>query len=132
MGNKYLCPKCRGRLDVHEYVAFTAQAKDGDRGLLLLSPHLGNYDVWHNDNFRYQQGDLVKYFCPICHKNLTAIEFHEHLVRIHMVDGDNIEHNVLFSGVAGEEATYKVRDDEIEPYGQHSNQYMQYFISARM
>ena len=132
MGNKYICPKCRGRLDVHEYVAFAAKSKDKEMGLVLLRPHLGTYEVWHNDSFKYDKGELVKYYCPVCHADLTAEEHHEHLVKIHMFDDAGVEHNILFSGVAGEQATYQIRDEELQRYGEHAEMYMDFFSCKMM
>ena len=37
-----------------------------------------------------------------------------HLVRIIMIDKDGKEFNIYFSGIAGENCTYKIRDNIIE------------------
>ncbi|MBU0505701.1 hypothetical protein KJ708_06895 [bacterium] len=133
MAGKFYCPHCEGRLDIHQYVAFTAKSNNGSMGLLLLSPHLGNYDVWHDEKFSFKEKELVKYFCPICHHNLTADELHEHLIKIHMIDDEDNNHIVVFSGVAGEHATYQLRDDElVDHYGKGSEEYMYLFTQHRM
>ena len=128
---KFYCPHCEGRLDIHNFSVFTAKNKQGKLGLLLLSPHLGEYDVWHDTAFTFNKGDLIEYYCPVCHKTLTAHEFHDNLVKVNMVDENNVDHTVVFSGVAGEHATYRFRDKEYEQFGPYAHQYENFFQDFR-
>lgn len=117
MNNKYLCPTCRGQLEVEEHIVLTGKAIDGKRGLIFLSPYLGDYKVVKHPNFTYQMGDVMELFCPICNDNLTNSSPHINFAHIILVDQDKVEHEILFSRIAGEHCTYKFTDGKVEKFG---------------
>ena len=132
MHRDYLCPNCQGHLNVGGHIVFTVVTPRGVRGLMLLSPELGDYRTIHHPSLRFQAGDRVEFLCPICHTNLTASEFHQNLARIVMVDEDGTRYDVIFSEIAGEKCTYKIGNNEIEEFGENAPEYTNYFGERRM
>ncbi len=45
MNENYLCPKCKGLLNVDEHLVFIIKTKSPRKGLIFLSPEIGNYKV---------------------------------------------------------------------------------------
>jgi hypothetical protein len=122
----YLCPICRGLLRVGDKLVFTLKTKDNRQGLIFLSPELGNYTTEHHPSFDVTEGEEFLYYCPICHARLNYTE-NEKLVKIFMIDENDEEFEIFFSGIAGEKCTYRMRDKEKEEFGPDSDKYKQYF-----
>jgi len=119
----YLCPKCRSFLNIGTKVVLSVRVEDSQKGLLLFEKKLGDYDVKKHDLIQYEKGQLVGFYCPICHENLAA-DVNTNLAKVIMVDEDNNEYDILFSKVAGEQATYKLKNDDIEAFGIDKNKYL--------
>ncbi len=126
-GNNYLCPHCKGHLRANNKIILSAKRENGDVGLMLLDPELGNYKVINHPSFDVQDGEKIEFYCSICHENLVAKNYDERLARIIMVNKNNKELDILFSLVAGEECTYKVSDGIFEAYGVDSGTYTNFF-----
>ena len=45
METNFLCPKCKGFLNVCGNIVFATKTKDGKSGLILLHEQLGNYEI---------------------------------------------------------------------------------------
>ncbi|RPH31341.1 MAG: hypothetical protein EHM93_14055 [Bacteroidales bacterium] len=131
MKNDFICPKCNGLLLVGENIIFTATNKMGKRGLILLSPHLGDYSKHLNPSFKIGTGEEVEFFCPFCHSNLAAYEIDKRLVRLLMIDENSEKHEIFFSGIEGENCTYKVSEKVYEKYGS-SEKFDSYFMTRRI
>ncbi len=116
MNVNYICPKCRGYLNACDYIIFNSKTEKGERGLILLHPELGNYTVLHHPEFKFEQGEVVEFFCPICGESLSVKE-KENFAKILMVDENGKEFTILFSRVAGEKSTYKIQGESIEIFG---------------
>ncbi len=114
--NDYLCPKCKGHLNAGGFVIFSTKNNRKKQGLILLSPKVGSYTVKHHDSYRFEDGEMIEFFCPICSEDLKAKE-NEKNVEILMVDENNTEYRVLFSRIAGEQSTYLLSKDDVEVYG---------------
>ena len=127
MDNSYLCPFCRGQLKVADHIVFSAKSETGKRGILFLSPQLGDYHCVNNESFQLVEGEHLEILCPICHSNLTAIDVNRNLAEVIMVDKNNEESTIYFSEIVGEKCTYKIHEKDIESYGENSAQYMNYF-----
>jgi len=115
MDNEYLCKVCRGHLEGKISIILAA-AKVNDRsqrGLIFLNPDIGNYTTYTHPSFKIIEGEEYIYTCPICSAQLNSMKY-PHLVRIIMIDKDGKEFNIYFSGIAGEDCTYKIRDNVIE------------------
>lgn len=127
----YLCPSCRAYLRVWNNIIFTVRYHSGQkRGILLLNPELGNYDLLHHSSIKFEEGEKIDFLCPVCHADLTATEINKNFAHVIMVDEKNKEYDVFFSKVCGEHSTFKIKEDDIiESYGENSSAYVNYFMS---
>lgn len=127
MENEYLCPKCRSKLRIDNYVVLSVKRSTGERGIIFLNQNLGDYSYVKNSSMIIEQGEKVDIFCPVCNENLICVP-EKNLAKIFMVDTatDNLV-SVLFSLVFGENVTYKVsksKDEslKVEAYGDSAEQ----------
>ncbi len=128
MKNDYLCPHCRGHLKVHEYIVFSAKTEDGQKGMMLLSPEVGDYRLKVHPSFKLTEGKHIDYYCPICHTDLAAKDLNDNLARIIKVGDAGTEDILLFSEIAGEKCTYVIHPDEkMDVFGENSQHYMNFF-----
>ncbi len=126
MNNNYVCPHCEGHIRVNRKVILSAETESGKTGLILLSPQVGNFEVIVHSSFRLVKGEQLKIFCPICHANLQSKK-DEHLAKILMFDEFDHEHQLFFSEIVGEHATYEVYNDQIKAYGEDQDHYMNHW-----
>ncbi|MCF7822683.1 MAG: hypothetical protein K9N35_00780 [Candidatus Marinimicrobia bacterium] len=129
MKNDYLCPYCRGNLKVDNNIVIAVRTQNEQRGLLLLSPKLGNYRCHKNDSLTFSDGERLESFCPMCHSNLKAINVNSNLAEVIMVDEQGDEYAIFFSEIVGEHSTYKIKDHDIESFGDDAEDYINYFGS---
>jgi len=122
MKENFLCPHCRGYLNVGENIIFTVKNNMGDSGLLLLHPELGNYEVTKHPLFFYEEGEHLEFHCPLCHKKLAS-DIHDNLAKVIYTDEKRDEYNILFSIVAGEKSTFKMIGENVEVFGEHAKNY---------
>jgi len=127
MTNEYLCPYCRGNLKIGNDIVFAVRTKNEQRGILLLSPKLGNYRVRKHDSLALKEGERLDTFCPMCHSNLRAINVNTNLAEVLMIDTDGDEYEIYFSEIVGEHVTFKIKDADIESFGDDTESYMNYF-----
>lgn len=130
MYDDYKCPKCRGHLRVDDNIILTAKNENGMRGLVLLHPELGNYEVITHPEFKYKKGEVLKFYCPVCHHSLDSSR-HKNLAKIIMTDSEGQEFDIYFSKVAGEESTLKMIGEHVEMFGQHSENYLDFFTLSQ-
>ena len=126
MRNNYLCPACKGQLKIDTCIVFRVENDHNEKGLLLLSPNLGNYEVKRHPDFQYNEGEHISFYCPICQTNLAS-KMSENLAEIIMIDENNNEYEIYFSEIAGEKCTYKISEGEVITFGKDSVQYMNFF-----
>jgi hypothetical protein len=127
MAQTFHCPYCRGILNVEDKIVFSVKTKNDLRGLIFLSPELGNYQTITNPSFKVKEGELHHYLCPICHSNLAALEINQNLVKVLLIDDNKRVSEILFSGIAGEHCTYKLREEELEVFGEDADVYQNFF-----
>ena len=127
MAQDFLCPYCKGKLKVNDYIVFSVKNHEGKRGLLFLSSKLGDYKTITHPTFNVTEGSHNDFICPICHSNMAALEFNENLVKVLMIDENSRVYEVLFSGIGGEHCTYKIKGSELETYGEDSDKYQKFF-----
>ncbi len=127
MGNDFICPYCKGKLNMKGNIILAVRKEDDKRGLLCLSPKLGNYKTETHPDFKLTDGEEIEIYCPMCHSNLAALEINEHLEKILMVDSNHTVYQILFSGIAGEHCTYKIKEHGVESFGEDSQTYMNFF-----
>ena len=117
MKNNFICPTCRSHLNIHDNVVFAVQKKNKERGLIFLSPELGNYSLMKHDSLTFKEGEKVKISCPMCQKDLQCKVDNHQLVRIIMIDENENENSVLFSNIFGNKCTYKVEEKKVKAFG---------------
>lgn len=115
--NDYLCPECKGHLNVGEYVVFATRTKRRHKGLLMLSPKVGEYNYKHHEKYQLEKGEMVDFECPICQTDLTSKQKSDHAMITMVGSEDNMEYDLYFSKVAGNKSTYVVAHDNIESFG---------------
>ncbi|MBL4716411.1 MAG: hypothetical protein JKX95_07225 [Bacteroidia bacterium] len=120
--NDYRCPKCKGHLNAGGFVVFSTMNKKKNKGLILLSPKVGDYSFNKHDAYHIEDGELVEFFCPICTADLKSKKNADY-VGLKMVDHNNVEYDVMFSRKAGDKSTYVVADDNIETFGDDATEY---------
>lgn len=130
MKNSYLCPYCKGHLKIKDYIIFAAKTSENNkRGLIFISPQLGDYHHLSHSSFKLSEGDKIQFLCPLCHANLAALSINQNLAEVIMVDLDGKEHDIYFSEIVGEKCTYKIHNKDIQTFGENSDKYVNYFGS---
>ncbi|HRX68859.1 MAG TPA: hypothetical protein P5200_10830 [Tenuifilaceae bacterium] len=128
MKTDFICPKCSGHLLVGDNIVLAASTKSDKRlWLILLSPELGNYTSIFHPEFQVEKGEKVNFFCPLCHNSLAIPDVNENLVKLIMVDKYSEKHEIIFSGIEGEECTYQISEKEYKTYGDSSELYDAFF-----
>ena len=127
MKKDYLCPYCKGKLNVNKNIVLSVHTESNNRGLIFISPELGNYKTITHPSFEIKEGEHLDIFCPICHANLQAIEIDKNLAKVMMMDESQKVYEIVFSEIAGEHCTYKLVDQSIESYGEHTEHYRNHF-----
>jgi len=129
----FICPKCNGHLLVGDNIILAAKSrKENKSGMILLSPDVGNYARIIHPTFILEEGEGMEFFCPICHANLIASDVDNNLVKIIMVDEQNGQYEIYFSGVSGERCTYKVSKEKVEQFGDTAEKYYKYFMARKI
>ena len=125
--NDYVCPKCKGHLNVGGYLVFATRTKRKHKGLIMMSPVVGEYKYYHHDKFQLEEGEMVDFECPICQSDLTSTKNKDHAM-IHMLgEQDQMGYDLYFSKVAGNQSTYIVAPDYIETFGDDALDYEELF-----
>ena len=101
---KYNCPKCTAILNPDKQIILLGRHKGRDI-LLALHPEPGNYEVTIPYNAEINEGEFWEFFCPVCHETTTLAE-EPSLATLDMTDGKGEWHQVVFSRIAGEHATF--------------------------
>ena len=130
MENNYMCPKCKGFLNIDRYVIFSVTTSRNRKGILLLSPKLGDYSVVCHPSLKLTEGEKISFFCPVCHARLAS-KRHTNLAKILMVDEKNEIYEVLFSEIAGERCTFQVMEGNFRVFGEHSQLYKEFLEIIR-
>jgi len=128
MKNRFLCPSCRSDLKIKNSVIFSAQTEKGIKGLVLLSPELGNYSILHVPAFKYSDGEHIDFFCPVCHSDLGIPNVSKDLASVIMIDERKVEYNIVFSQIAGKKCTIKMKENAIiESYGDNADEFSNFW-----
>ena len=131
MDNQIICPHCRGHLRVGDYIVFKIRNTLREKGLLLLHPEIGNYSSIKHPQFHFEEVERIDFFCPICMQSLDAI-VDENLVNVLMIDKQQIEHEIYFSRIAGEQSSYQVSEEGMKSTGVHSYRYTHFEMSDEL
>lgn len=128
MFNNFICPHCEGHMAIAGHIIFAVvKKKTNERGIVLLNPKIGDYSRILHPSFKLEKGEVVDFFCPMCHKNLAAFDINEKLAHIIMLDENNDKHDIFFSEIAGEHCTFNIKGKTIEKMGEDAEDYLDYF-----
>lgn len=115
----YFCPTCSSPLNVNNNIVLSIQRSNGDSGIIFLDTVLGSYSKVRHSSLKIDEGEIVKIFCPVCHKDLLCLP-DKNLARLMMKDSEGENLTVLFSVKYGEESTYIIKDEKVEEkFGKH-------------
>ncbi|MBN1946055.1 MAG: hypothetical protein JW797_10285 [Bradymonadales bacterium] len=125
----YRCPHCNARLNPHDTIILVG-ARGGQRILAGFHPEPGNYEIFFPPEVELTEGERWDFSCPVCGADLVSDQ-NENLCVLHAIQDDQ-ESQVVFSRIAGEQATYVVREGAIsERHGKHWQTYFEYLMSVR-
>jgi uncharacterized protein YbaR (Trm112 family) len=130
MYNDYNCPNCNGHLRLGHTIILSAIRSNNQGSIILLHPEPGNYSADYHPETRFEKGDLVTFFCPICHHDLSSNK-HKNLAMVKMIDNGKV-YDIYFSRIAGEHSTLKMLGEHVEWYGKNSEQYLDFFNMSQM
>ena len=116
--NRFLCPECRTDLKVKDNLIFIGENQKQERGIILFCPELGNYQLLHSENFSFEKGEHVNFYCPVCQADLSLSKAKKGLASVILITDNKIEYRIVFSKIAGKQMTIQIKDNEIvEFYG---------------
>lgn len=125
MALNYLCPHCNGYISMGENIFFSVRTPNFKVGLISLHTKVGKYTIDKHNGFDFKDGEVLDFYCPICHAELAA-EAHSNLAKIVMIDEKNNQFEILFSKTAGKKSTYKVIGETMEIFGDDSAEYIDF------
>jgi hypothetical protein len=121
MNWSYSCPHCSARLNPDETVVLVGEY-GGTRTLIGLHPEPGNYRAYLPSDVQFVVGTRWELSCPVCHQGLTSEES-VNLCSLNLLF-KGAHRRVLFSCIAGEQATFCVEDGEVvEQHGSDSDRH---------
>jgi hypothetical protein len=118
----FRCPRCNAALNPGTKVVFVAEHGEA-RGLVLLSPELGNYRVVCDESFPLAPGAKYLFRCPSCRAELTSPQNHN-LVEILLRDERGTTARITFSRICGEHATFMHTTQGVRRFGEHAERYV--------
>lgn len=121
MKRKFYCPKCNATLNPNVKIVLAVVTSD-TRGLILLSPQPGNYQVFLPEELVLEEGKKLDFYCPACQACLNST-VDDNLAQIAYRSEGGGGGRVDFSRIAGEHATYFVSQDEIRSFGENAGIY---------
>ena len=72
---KFFCPNrgCHANLNPGTKIVLKARNENGKEGIILLSPQVGNYTVFMEEDFLCDE-ERVRLFCPVCGESLLVVD----------------------------------------------------------
>ena len=120
----YLCPHCRGAINAKRNIILSARSSNKQVGLALLHEEIGNYTVALSPSLKVKTGEIVDFFCPVCHAELNTSKG-DNLAKFLRVDDTGAESSVIISREYGERCTFTVDDrKKIKTYGESVKKYL--------
>jgi len=124
MGMEYGCPRCGAHLNPGPRIILLGRYR-GECGLFAFNPEPGNYDTDLPGNISIEPGEIWEFLCPVCHRVLS-LAGEKGLAALDMRDGAGNWHKVVFSRVAGEQATFVISQNpelEVKEFGLNFSKY---------
>lgn len=128
--NDFLCPRCLGHIRVGDHIIFKVKNTGKHSGLLLLSPHIGNYTSVKHPSFEFDEGETLEYFCPLCNVSLIS-DIHENLVHVILQDVTGKSNDVYFSRIVGEHSTFSTEGEAVHVAGDDAGRYTYFKIGDK-
>jgi len=123
MKYSYHCPKCRAHLNPNQSTIVLLADCNYGTGIFMFNSEPGDYGAHIPQGVEIKGGQIWTFVCPVCHADLTVTE-QANLARLILVDEKEEEHNVFFSRVAGERATFVVNAEGVViSHGEHDSMY---------
>lgn len=120
----YLCPHCHGAINAKRNIILSARSSPKQIGLALLHEEIGNYTVALSPTLKVKTGEIVDFFCPICHASLNTSKG-DNLAKFIRVDETGTETSVIISREYGERCTFTVDDrKKVKTYGESVRKYL--------
>lgn len=107
----YSCPHCRALLNPRDLIILVG-TRDGKKMLVGFHPEPGNYEIDLPPGETVEPGESWSFTCPVCAEPLTTAPDSD-MCALDLQLGDE-RRQVLFSSVAGDEATFVVGGHGIE------------------
>lgn len=126
----FLCPKCDGNIRVGDNVIFKVRNLKKQSGLLLLSPHIGNYTSVKHPSFEINQDDYLEFYCPLCNSSITS-DIHKNLAHVILREESGKCTDVYFSQIAGEKSTFATDGDSVHVAGDDAGRYTYFKIGDK-
>ena len=124
MNVTYLCSHCRGAINAGNNIILSAKAKNKKTGLVLLHEEIGNYNVALSSTLSIEQGEVVDFYCPICHACLNVLKGDD-LARFIRIENGAKESFIIISRKYGERITFKVDENKkVETYGEKLSRFI--------
>jgi len=122
--NVFYCPHCFGNVSLSNKIVLKIKSAKSELGLIMLSAKINDYTSEISESVKMVEGAHYDFFCPLCSASLNLESVQKSLIKLFMKDKDNKKHEVLFSGVFGENCTYVLKDYNLEYFGSHSKKYI--------
>jgi len=126
----FLCPKCDGNIRVGENVIFKVKNQKKQTGLLLLSPHIGNYTSVKHPSFEFSNDEYLEFYCPLCDSPITS-EIHRNLAHVILREETGKCIDIYFSQIAGEHSTFTTDGDKVGVAGEDAGRYTYFKIGDK-
>ena len=120
----YLCPHCRGAINAGSNIILSVKSSKNKIGLALLHEEIGNYTVEMSPSLIVEKGEIVDFYCPVCHECLN-IKKGDALARYIRLENGVDESYIIISRACGEKITFKVdKNKHIDTYGESLSRYI--------
>jgi predicted RNA-binding Zn-ribbon protein involved in translation (DUF1610 family) len=126
----FVCPKCQEHLRIGDNIIFKVKNSRKQSGLLLLSPHIGNYTSLKHPSFEIQTGESLEFYCPLCNTSLIS-DIHKNLAHVILLDKSGEGHDVYFSQVVGEHSTFETSGESVHIAGEDAGRYTYFKIGDK-
>lgn len=129
MSWRYSCPKCDASLNPKDFIILIGSV--GARRLLIgFHPQPGNYEFHAPPGVQIAEGERWDFCCPVCQQSLVSAD-DENLCALQL-EAPEGRRQVLFSRIAGEQATFVVADRRIEQrYGDRAEEYARHLAHLK-
>lgn len=128
--NDFLCPRCQSHIRVGDHIIFKVKNSRKQSGMLLLSPNIGNYTSVKHPTFKFDEGESLEYFCPLCNVSLIS-DIHENLVHVVLQDKEGKTNDVYFSRIVGEQSTFSTFGESVHVAGDDAGRYTYFKIGDK-